>query len=544
MESKKYFSGKIVDVVNNRVYEGKIEITGNTITSISEGKAETDQYIIPGLIDAHIHVESSMLLPSEFARLAVVHGTVATVSDPHEIANILGIDGVKFMIRNGNKTPFKFFFGAPSCVPATVFETSGATLGVDAMKELMKMDEIKYMSEMMNFPGVLYNDKEVMAKLAVAKKTGKPVDGHAPGVLGEDAKKYSEAGISTDHECFTMAEALDKIKYGMKVQIREGSAAKNFETLAPLMKGHSNNIMLCSDDRHPNDLMAGHMNEIVKRAIEKGYDPVEVLKVCTFNPIKHYGLNVGLLQVGDRADFAIIDNLKDFNILKTFIDGRLVAENGKTLIQSVKESTPNQFNVEKIKAEDIAGKANGKHIKVLKALEGQLITKTMVEKPKLSGQYAISDVDRDILKIVVVNRYKKAEPAIAFVNNFGFKRGAIASSIAHDSHNIIAVGTTDEDITKAINMVIETKGGVSVVDGKNEMLLPLPVAGIMSDKDGFEVARKYDDLDKAAKALGSTLNAPFMTLSFMALLVIPELKLSDKGLFDGMKFEFTSLFVK
>ncbi len=544
MSTKKYFSGKIADVVNNRIYEGKIEITGNTITSISEEKAETDQYIIPGLIDAHIHVESSMLIPSEFARLAVIHGTVATVSDPHEIANILGIEGVKFMIRNGKMTPFKFFFGAPSCVPATVFETSGANLGVDAMEELLAMDEIKYMSEMMNFPGVLYNDKEVMAKLAVARKNGKPVDGHAPGVLGEDAKKYCEAGISTDHECFTMEEALDKIKYGMKVQIREGSAAKNFETLVPLMKEHSNNIMLCSDDRHPNDLMAGHINEIIKRAIAKGYDAIKVLKVCTYNPVKHYDLNVGLLQKGDPADFILVDNLKEFNILKTFIDGRLVAENGKTLIQSVKESTPNYFNVEMIKVEDIAIKAEGSHIKVLKAVEGQLITETLIEKPKLSGQNAISDIDRDILKMVVVNRYKKSEPAIAFVNNFGFKKGAIASSIAHDSHNIIAVGTTDEDITKAINMVIETKGGVSVADDGNKMMLPLPVAGIMSNSDGFEVAQKYDMINKAAKDLGSKLNAPFMTLSFMALLVIPELKLSDKGLFDGSKFEFTPLFVE
>ena len=544
MNTKKYFSGKIVDVVNKRIYEGQIEVTGNTITSITEGKADNNQYIIPGLIDAHIHIESSMLIPSEFARLAVVHGTVATVSDPHEIGNVLGIDGVKFMIQNGKKVPFKFFFGAPSCVPATIFETSGATLGVQDMEELLQMDEIKYMSEMMNFPGVLNHDKEVMAKLAVARKNGKPVDGHAPGVLGEDAKNYIEAGISTDHECFSMEEALDKISYGMKVQIREGSAAKNFETLIPLMQEHSNDIMLCSDDRHPNDLMAGHMNEIVKRAIKKGYDPIDILRVCTYNPVKHYKLDVGLLQKDDHADFILVDNLEDFNILKTFVNGELVAKNGKTLIESVTESTPNKFNIGVIKLEDLAQKTKGNNIKVQEALEGQLITKTLIEKAKISDGFVISDVEQDNLKMVVINRYQKAKPAIGFVRNFGLKRGALASSIAHDSHNIIAVGTTDEEILRAVNIIIKTKGGVSLVDGKKELILPLPVAGIMSNEDGFEIARKYDEIDEAAKNLGSSLNAPYMTLSFMALLVIPELKLSDKGLFNGLKFEFTSLFAE
>ena len=542
MDSKKYYSGKIIDVVNKRIYEGKIEVTGSIITSITEGKQESDQYIVPGLIDAHIHVESSMLIPSEFARLAVVHGTVATVSDPHEIGNVLGIEGVKFMIDNGRKVPFKFFFGAPSCVPATIFETSGATLGVEDMEELLEMDEIKYMSEMMNFPGVLFQDKEVMAKLAVAKKNGKPVDGHAPGVLGEDAKKYIEAGISTDHECFSMEEALDKISYGMKVQIREGSAAKNFETLIPLLKEHSDDIMLCSDDRHPNDLMAGHMNSIVKRAIQKGYDPIDILRVCTYNPVRHYKLEVGLLQKNDPADFIIVDNLDDFNVLKTFIDGNLVSENGKTLIESVKESTPNKFDRDEILPEEISLKANGNSIRVQKALEGQLITETLIEKAKISDGFVVSDVDNDNLKMVVINRYQKTKPAIGFVRGFGLKRGALASSIAHDSHNIIAVGTSDEDILKAVNRVIETKGGISWVDGKKERILPLPVAGIMSNGDGFEIAKKYDELDDAAKDLGSPLNAPYMTLSFMALLVIPELKLSDKGLFNGSEFEFTSLF--
>lgn len=544
MKEKKVFSGKIVDVVKKRIFKGKIEVAGNTIISVMEVDSADDQYILPGLIDAHIHVESSMLIPSEFARLAVTHGTVASVSDPHEIGNVLGIDGVKFMINNGNKVPFKFFFGAPSCVPATTFETSGATLDVKDLEELMGMEEIKYMSEMMNFPGVLHQDKEVMAKIAVAKRNGKPVDGHAPGVLGNDARNYINAGISTDHECFTIEEALDKISFGMKVQIREGSAAKNFETLIPLIKNHAEDIMLCSDDRHPNDLMRGHMNEIVKRAIKLGYDPLDILRVCTYNPVKHYDLQVGLLQKNDPADFIIVDNLTDFNILKTFINGGLVAVNGESLIERIQESTPNKFNCEAIIHKDIELKAEGEYIKVLRALEGQLITEALIERAKISEGFVVSDVEEDNLKIVVINRYQKAKPAIGFVRGFGLKRGALASSIAHDSHNIIAVGTNDDDIMNAVNKIIKYKGGISMVDGNTELILPLPVAGIMSEDDGFKIAHKYDEIDREAKKLGSSLNAPYMTLSFMALLVIPELKLSDKGLFNGSKFEFTSVFNK
>ncbi|MCK5080363.1 MAG: adenine deaminase, partial [Bacteroidales bacterium] len=498
-------------------------------------------YILPGFIDAHIHIESSMLIPSEFARLAVTHGTVATVSDPHEIANVMGIDGVKFMISNGRKVPFKFYFGASSCVPATPFETAGARLGPEEIDELLSMEEIKYLSEMMNFPGVLNNDPEVKAKLAVAEKYNKPVDGHAPGLKGEEAARYIRAGISTDHECYTLEEALDKAVNGMYVQIREGSAARNFDDLILIMDKYPERVMFCSDDRHPNDLAETHINDHVKRAVKAGYDPMTVLRACTLHPVRHYGLDVGLLQENDPADFIVVDSLKKFNVLETWIEGVKVAENGKTLIRSVREKVINKFHAGTITPADIQVTAKGKHISVIRALDGQLVTEALNKRLQTENGMVACNTDKDILKLVVCNRYEKAKPAVAFINHFGLKHGAIASTVAHDSHNLIAVGTNDEDICRAINILVEQKGGVSLVDGKYEELLPLPVAGLMSNKDGYAVAAAYDKLDKKAKALGSSLRAPYMTLSFMALLVIPDIKLSDKGLFDGRKFEFIPL---
>ncbi|MCK4407435.1 MAG: adenine deaminase [Bacteroidales bacterium] len=535
-------SGNIVDVVNRKIFQGTITVKNGKISSITKEKTNNTNYIVPGLIDAHIHIESSMLIPSEFARMAVVHGTVATVSDPHEIANVLGIDGVKYIIENGKKVPLKFYFGASSCVPATIFETAGANLGVDKIEELLKTDEIKYLSEMMNWPGVLSHDKEVMAKIAVAKKYNKPVDGHAPGLRGEEAKKYIEAGISTDHECFTIEEALDKIKYGMKIIIREGSAAKNFEALIGLMGKYPEKLMFCSDDRHPNDLEKCHINDLVKRAIKKGYDPVTVLRSCVYNPVKHYGLEVGLLQEGDPADFIIIDNFDNFNVLATYIDGTKVAENGKTLIDPITDSTPNNFRTKQIKLQDLQITPQSDTVKVIHAIDGQLITNKISAKINIEKNNAESNTKNDVLKLVVTNRYEQAKPAIAFINNFGIKNGAIASSVAHDSHNIIAVGVEDEDIMNAVNLLIKEKGGVSLANADEKIVLPLHVAGLMSNKDCYLIASEYDSIDKKAKKLGSKLNAPYMTLSFMALLVIPELKLSDKGLFDGNRFEFTPLF--
>ncbi len=534
--------GNIVDILAREIFKGEVYVVNGRIEKIIRNdQIDESQFILPGLIDAHIHVESSMLIPSEFARLASVHGTVATVSDPHEIANVLGIKGVEFMIENGNKVPFKFYFGAPSCVPATPFETSGASLDSGDVAELLSRKEIKYLSEMMNFPGVLNDDQEVWAKLAAAKKYDKPVDGHAPGLKGKDAEKYVKSGITTDHECFTIPEALDKINSGMFVQIREGSAAKNYHTLSSLIDSHTEHVMLCSDDKHPNDLAKGHIDAIIRRALADGYDFMNILQACIFNPVRHYKLEVGMLQAGDAADIILIDNIEDFNVLKTYSNGNLIAENGKTLIESVEANPINNFYQNKLSIDDLKVEAKGETVKVIQALDGELITPLVLEKIDANAEYIESDVSTDVLKIMVLNRYEKAKPAIAFIKGFGFKKGAIASSVAHDSHNIVAVGVSDEDILKAVELVIQEEGGVSWVDGENSEVLGLPVAGIMSHKDAYEVAEKYDRLDGLAKQLGTQLHAPYMTLSFMALLVIPEIKLSDKGLFDGTTFSFTSL---
>lgn len=540
--------GNIVDIGHSEIFFGKIFIESGLIKSIKkEGSSQKDfPFITPGFIDAHVHIESSMLIPSEFAKLAVVHGTVATISDPHEIANVCGIKGVTFMIDNGKTVPFKFHFGAPSCVPATLFETAGAALDVDAVEQLLSKKDIYYLSEMMNFPGVLHNDKEVYAKIKSAKKYMKPVDGHAPGLRGADAKKYIEAGISTDHECFTREEALDKLKYGMKILIREGSAAKNFEALIDLLNDHEDEIMFCSDDKHPDSLVKGHINELCKRAVAKGIDIFKVLKAACINPVKHYKMNTGILREGDPADFIVLNNLMEFNVEETYINGELVAENGVSKIKTQPSKLINNFNCSRKNPNDFKMKISEFAGEIIEALDGQLITNKITASGigflsnKKNDDYCESDVEKDILKMVVVNRYYDAPPAKAFVKNFGLKKGAIASSVAHDSHNIIAVGVDDESICEAVNLIIQSKGGVSVADitcKDVNKILPLPVAGLMSNEDGYKVAEMYADIDIAAKRFGSELSAPFMTLSFMALLVIPHLKLSDKGLFDGDRFQ-------
>jgi len=534
-------SGNIVDVLNSRIFPGTISVTSGKITKIQEDKKNYKNYILPGFIDAHIHIESSMLTPSEFSRIAVTNGTIATVSDPHEIANVMGIDGVKFMLEDADKVPFKFFFGAPSCVPATEFETSGAVLGAQKIEGLLEMKEIKYLSEMMNFPGVINDDLEVLEKINSAHNLGKPIDGHAPGLKGKDLRKYISAGISTDHECFSYQEAEEKIKLGMKILIREGSAAKNYDDLIPLINKYPEKCMFCSDDKHPDDLLKGHINDLVKRAIAKGFDLVKVLQAACVNPVKHYNLDVGLLQEGDDADLLIVDNLRELDILKTYIKGELAAENGQTSIPQKKAKIINNFKVEKKTLTDFSLPSKKEKIKVIEALDGQLITNLSMETPKEKNGNIVSDVQRDILKITVINRYQHTKPAVGFIRNFSLKKGAIASSIAHDSHNIIAVGTSDEMLKKAVNLIIENKGGICVVSENEEMILPLPIAGIISDESYDIVAEKYSELDKKVKEYGTKLLSPFMTLSFMSLLVIPKIKLSDKGLFDGEKFELVKL---
>lgn len=537
-------SGNLIDILQKEIYPATVHIADGRIHQIVRNSNSYDQYLLPGFVDAHVHIESSMLTPAAFARLAVVHGTVATVSDPHEIANVLGVEGVNYMIGNGLQTPFKCCFGAPSCVPATTFETAGATVSVQDVEALLQLPEIKYLSEMMNFPGVLQQEPEVMAKIAAAHKAGKPVDGHAPGLRGAAAQQYIAAGISTDHECFTLEEAQEKLQYGMQILIREGSAAKNLDALIPLMHDHAEKMMFCSDDKHPDSLVEGHINVLVKRALAFGIDLFKVLRAACVNPVLHYQLGSGLLREGDPADLIIIDNTQDFNIKATYINGIQVADNGKTLIAAVTADIINNFNCRLQELTDFRIPADGGDtvtVNVIEALDGQLITNRIQATLPVTDGALQSDPAQDVLKLAVVNRYQPAPAALGFIRNFGFKSGAIASSVAHDSHNIIAVGVDDESICAAVNAVIREQGGISVVKGDEVQVLPLPVAGLMSHLDGYEVAAQYSALDKAAKALGSQLGAPFMTLSFMALLVIPHLKLSDKGLFDGDTFQFTNL---
>ena len=537
----KTIQGQIVDIQNQRIFSGEITINSGKIQSITEKEHDVKHYILPGFVDAHIHIESSMLVPSEFAKIAVKHGTIATVSDPHEIANVLGVKGVEFMIENGKKTPFKFNFGAPSCVPATTFESAGAVIDSDDIKTLMANPDIKYLAEMMNYPGVLFDDEEVLKKIAWAKHYNKPVDGHAPGLRGDDVTKYINAGISTDHECFTYDEALEKLQKGMKILIREGSAAKNFEALIDLLPEHYQNMMFCSDDKHPDDLLLNHINVLCARAVAKDIDVFKVLQAACVNPVKHYNLDVGLLQKDDVADFIIVEDLKDFNTLQTYINGELVFDDGTSLVKDVAFENLNNFDTEIKTVEDFKVESTAKQIRVIEALEGQLVTNQLTEEATILNGNLVSNTETDVLKMTVVNRYKNDEPALAFIKNFGLKEGAIASSVGHDSHNIIAVGVSDEAICKAVNLIIENKGGICAVSNTDQKIVSLPVAGIMSDKNAETIGHAYAELDAFAKQLGTTLNAPYMTLSFMALLVIPSLKLSDKGLFDGGKFEFTSL---
>jgi adenine deaminase len=536
-------SGNIVDVISKSIFKAVLQIDNGKIIDIKPTSEVEDQFIIPGFVDAHIHIESSMMLPSEFARYSVIHGTVACVCDPHEIANVCGVPGVDYMIENGKHSPMKFYFGAPSCVPSTQFETSGAELNAKTVEKLLMRDDIYFLAEMMNFPGVIHKNTEVHTKLDAAKRIGKPIDGHAPELRGEDLIAYAAGGITTDHECMTVAEAEAKMALGMTVQIREGSAAKNFDDLLSLLDNHSDNIMFCSDDKHPDDLMKnGHVNALVRRAVAKGYDPIDVLRICSLTPIKHYKLDVGLLQLGDDADFVVVNNLTDFDVRATYIQGEKVSENGiPTFPRYVPSELINQFNAEKITTAQLHVIPTDGQLKVINVDDGQLFTHKILCQPKIVDGNIVSDVENDVLKLVVYNRYQPSVPAIGFIRNIGLKRGALASTVAHDSHNIVAVGTSDEEIASAINQIIDSKGGILACDGSKTCLLSLPIGGLMSDAEGSKVAERYEEVDAMAKELGSTLHAPFMTVAFMSLLVIPELKLGDKGLFDGKNFRFVEL---
>jgi adenine deaminase len=541
-EAIEQISGNIVDIVKGTIFPGSIELAHGKIARIMRETGTYSTYIIPGFVDSHIHIESSMLTPSEFARVAVIHGTVGAVCDPHEIANVMGVDGIKYMIAEGDQVPFKFHWGVPSCVPATNFETSGARIEVSHVEDLMKLEKVVCLSEVMNVPGVLQGDAALMAKIKAARNYGKPIDGHAPGLRGTELANYIKAGISTDHESLSKEEALEKLHLGIKIQIREGSAAKNLDELIPLAREHAGSCMFCSDDKHPDDLMDSHIDAMVRRVIGHGIDKMDVLRMASLNPIRHYGLGVGLLQVGDAADFLVIDGFSRMNILKTFIDGKLVARNGTTFIGESKKSLVNNFATLEKRLHDFAIKAKNKKVHIIEAHDGQLVTGHLVDEPKVVDGHLVSDTKRDILKMTVVNRYEDVPPSLGLITGFGLKRGAIASSVAHDSHNIISVGANDKDMCRAVNAIIRNKGGISVVEGNREKVLPLPIAGIMSNLSYEEVSRSYGEMDRLSKALGSPLRAPFMTLSFMALLVIPDIKLGDRGLFDVGRFEFMDLF--
>ncbi|MDM3854386.1 MAG: adenine deaminase [Aphanizomenon gracile PMC649.10] len=532
-------AGNIVDVLHRTIFPGTIYIQDGQIQTIVQDQGQYSQYILPGFIDAHVHIESSMLVPTEFARLATVHGTVATVSDPHEIANVLGLAGVEFMIDNAAQTPFKIAFGFPACVPATEFETAGAKLTVNDFRQLLKHN-VSYLSEVMNVPGVLADSPEMIDKIHLAQSLGLPIDGHAPGLVGTGLRKYA-AQITTDHECSTLNEALEKLALGMKIQIREGSAAKNFDALHSLIDSHAAHCMFCSDDKHPDDLVNGHINLLVKRAVALGHDVMNVLQIACVKPVQHYNLDVGLLQIGDSADLIVVDNLQDFTVLTTYCQGVLTAKSGSALLPSVPITPINKFITNQKQVTDFAIPAKGSTVRVITVTDGQLITGDKCVPAHIENGEVIADLEQDILKITVVNRYQDKPPSVALVQNFGLKRGAIASSVAHDSHNIVAVGTSDAEICAAVNALIQCHGGIGVVEGNKVEVLPLAVAGLMSDADGYEVSKKYAELNAGAKRLGSKLTAPFMTLSFMALLVMPDLKLSDQGLFSGKEFRFVSL---
>lgn len=545
---KKYM-GIIVDAISRRQFKGEITVENRKITSIKEKEHKNNQYILPGLVDAHVHIESSMTVPSVFARMAVAKGTVAVVSDPHEIANVMGEKGIDYMLEDSKKAPLKVFFGVPSCVPATPFESAGAVLDAAAVDRLLAKDELHYLSEMMNFPGVIFGFPDVIAKLESSKKYGKVIDGHAPGLRGADLQKYVGAGIATDHECFEYEEAVEKINLGMKILIREGSSARNFETLYSLIDEYPEAVMLCTDDSHPDTLIyEGHIDKLIRRGQEKGLDIYNLIRAAVINPVEHYGLDVGLLREGDPADFIIVDDLKSFNVLSTFIGGECVYDKGKVLFPMEKAPAKNVFNRNKISIDDVKlalppAEANEKKkIRIIVARDGELVTGQELAVPKMENGNLVSDPERDVLKMVVLSRYADDPVQIGFIKNIGLKKGAIASSIAHDSHNIIAVGATDRDIVEAVNRLVENKGGIVVGTAGNILDLPLEVAGLMSTLSGEEVASRYQMLNEEAGRLGTSLKSPFMTLAFMSLLVIPELKLGDKGLFDVTKFEFVELF--
>lgn len=543
--------GHIVDVIRREIIDGELIIDGDRIVEVkpypqplSEGVGDFP-YILPGFIDSHVHIESSMMVPRKFARIAVIHGTIGVVADPHEIGNVLGVEGVNYMIRSGREAQFNFCFGAPSCVPAVggEIETSGAVISADDIEKLMARDDIGFLAEMMNYPGVLAGDKEVMRKIDAARRNGKPVDGHAPGLTGKQREQYAAAGITTDHECSTFEEGRSCIKVGMKVIIREGSAAKDYQMLSPLIAESPDMVLFCTDDCHPDDFVRGHINKIVKRALADGYDLWDILQVACVNPQRHYNLNWGLLQPGDPATFIMVDRLNPhFRVEKTVFRGKEVFNYNASLPTDLSEKEdeeiytifPNHFVASPITTDDISLDLHtGDTVHVIHASDGSLLTGhdevALTSYPLFDSHYPWSDLQ----KIVVYNRYKPgAKPIVGLVRGFGIHKGAIAGSVAHDCHNIVAIGSNDEYLVRAINRVVEMRGGQVVVNSEEMLDIPLPIAGLMGPLNGHEIAFRTMLLHEMVHKIGCPMKSPFITMAFMALPVIPDIKITDSHLMD------------
>ncbi len=530
--------GNLLNVSTEEVYGAEITYLNGIITCVKAVHGNYKGLILPGFIDAHIHIESSLLTPSRFAEAVVPHGTTSIVADPHEIANVMGLNGINYMVNDASTVPLKVYLTAPSCVPATPFETSGGVISEYEIEKLLEDKNVVALGEMMNFPGVINEDQNVIAKLKAAKRIGKPVDGHAPLLSGSELCKYIMSGISTDHECTTKKEALEKRRLGMKLMLREGSSAKNLKELASI-----GGYFIVSDDKDPGDLLQGHVDGMLRKAFEYGIDPIEALKMVTLNPGEHYNLNTGNIVPGKAADLIFIDNLKDLNIEKVIVDGNLVAQNGRPLFDVKPKEIPSTFKLKPKNHSnfDVPGKKSKETVRVIEMLEDQLITHESSAVLKLVDGNLKSDLGNDILKIAVVERYGNERISNAFIKGFGLKDGAIASSVAHDSHNIITVGTNSQDMTKAVNTVLRNKGGLAAVSKDIFYELELPVAGLMSTKSALEVSSDLKILHDAVLDMGSKLKSPFMSMSFMTLLVIPKLKISDMGLFDVEKFDFVEL---
>lgn len=559
----------MLDVITDSIYPARISVEGGFFKEIvpivinDDSELDISGIILPGFIDSHIHIESTMLTPAQFAKLAVRFGTTSVVCDPHEIANVAGTDGIDFMIENSKSVPFNFYFSIPSCVPATCFETSGAILDSETIGELLKKDEAVALGEMMNFPGVINGDGEVLAKLEKAKELGKPIDGHAPLLSGKDLDKYIAEHISTDHECSNFAEAIEKKEKGMKIMVREGSSAKNMEALFDFSdrldywKNHEsfgkmpNEVLekrihlpifdfIVSDDKHTTDLIKGHLNESIKKAIDLEISPISAIEMVTVNPSTHYNLNTGVIVKGMQADYVVVDNLNDLNILKTYVAGKCVFDGENVLFDVEETEFKNTFDVSKKESEDFEISCDEPlaDVNVIRCFNGELITEAESATLETKNGFVQPDLEEDILKIAVVERYGGNSIANGFITGFNLKKGAIASSVAHDSHNIVVVGTNSEDMANAVNCLIDNEGGFAIVDGDFEDSLALPIAGLMTNEDSHEVAEKLEKLHKTAADFGCKLDSPFMTMSFMALLVIPAIKISDKGLFDCINFEF------